>query len=473
MDGSEIALDEALTLTFNQPMDRTSVEGALVGTPPLSGKISWISDRSLNFTPDTPFLPGTHLTLTVNPSARSQRGLTMTQPAVLNYHIAGPLRLAQKLPAPAAVDVAPGAAIIASFNQPVVPLGADPASAASSLELPAAFSLEPPAAGHGEWQNTSTYIFYPEPGLVGGILYTVRINPDLKSTQNSPLGTDESWSFSVAAPSLLSAVPQDGASLIRLDSPVRLTFNQAMSPESVLANFALLDAAGQSVGGEASWNLAFTEFTYTPSALLERSSLYTMRLNADAQNAAGMPLETVFSATWETVPALSITPINIDPGLKKPVYEAVQLSMSADLPAGDLGSYFTFQPPLPNFGYYMDETSRVVYLSGDFAAETDYTLLVSPDLPDAWGGKLGQPYTLSFATDVLDPTGAGDTFAGGFMGYLATRRELSRRNLAKAIAYGTVAASFNVQGFGVERTSRLCRADLEKRLAEFKGIVAL
>lgn len=76
-------------------------------------------------------------------------------------------------------------------------------------------------------------------------------------------------------------------------------------------------------------------------------------------------------------------------------------------------------------------------------------------------------------TDVLDPTGAGDTFAGGFMGYLATRPDLSRKNLAKAIAYGTVAASFNVQGFGVERTSRLCRADLEKRMAEFKEIVAI
>ena len=78
--------------------------------------------------------------------------------------------------------------------------------------------------------------------------------------------------------------------------------------------------------------------------------------------------------------------------------------MSADLPEGDLGSYFTFQPPLSNFGYYFDETSRVVYLSGDFAAQTDYTLQVSPDLPDAWGGKLGQPYTLSFATAALDPT---------------------------------------------------------------------
>ena len=229
------------------------------------------------------------------------------------------MRLAQKLPAPDAVEVAPGAAIIASFNQPVVPLGADPAS------LPQAFSLEPSAAGHGEWQNTSTYIFYPEPGLAGGILYTVRINPDLKSTQNSPLETAESWSFSVAAPSLLSAVPQDGESSIRLDSPVRLTFNQAMNPESVLANFALLDAGGQPVGGEASWNQAFTEFTYTPSALLERKSLYTVRLNAEAQNAAGMPLGAAFSATWETVPALSITPINIDPNVKKPVYEAVQL----------------------------------------------------------------------------------------------------------------------------------------------------
>lgn len=69
---------------------------------------------------------------------------------------------------------------------------------------------------------------------------------------------------------------------------------------------------------------------------------------------------------------------------------------------------------------------------------------------------------------VVDHTGAGDTFAGGFMGYLARRSKINSLVIKKALAYGTVAASFNVEDFGLLRTTRLLSKDLEKRLIKFK-----
>ena len=69
---------------------------------------------------------------------------------------------------------------------------------------------------------------------------------------------------------------------------------------------------------------------------------------------------------------------------------------------------------------------------------------------------------------VVDPTGAGDTFAGGFMGYLAQAGRINSLTLKKALAYGTVAASFNVEDFGLYRTSKLKFGDLERRLIKFK-----
>ena len=72
---------------------------------------------------------------------------------------------------------------------------------------------------------------------------------------------------------------------------------------------------------------------------------------------------------------------------------------------------------------------------------------------------------------VIDPTGAGDTFAGGFMGYLARSRKLNASAIKRALAFGTVAASFNVEGFGLDKTSRLTVKDLEKRLVVFKKCV--
>jgi sugar/nucleoside kinase (ribokinase family) len=77
--------------------------------------------------------------------------------------------------------------------------------------------------------------------------------------------------------------------------------------------------------------------------------------------------------------------------------------------------------------------------------------------------------------DVMDPTGAGDTFAGGFLGYLDSRRAAGdsvndMSVLRQGMAYGSVLASFNVEGFGTERVSSLTRDEIDDRLREFRGI---
>jgi len=78
----------------------------------------------------------------------------------------------------------------------------------------------------------------------------------------------------------------------------------------------------------------------------------------------------------------------------------------------------------------------------------------------------------AYPTDkVIDPTGAGDTFAGGFMGYLSRVKKTNEVNIKKALACGTIAASFNIEDFGLNRTKRLRIKDLENRLARFRKCV--
>jgi sugar/nucleoside kinase (ribokinase family) len=72
--------------------------------------------------------------------------------------------------------------------------------------------------------------------------------------------------------------------------------------------------------------------------------------------------------------------------------------------------------------------------------------------------------------EVFDPTGAGDSFAGGLMGYLASTGDLSEANLRRGIVYGSVIASFIVEDFGGRRMRTLTRADVERR---YKRFVAL
>jgi len=71
---------------------------------------------------------------------------------------------------------------------------------------------------------------------------------------------------------------------------------------------------------------------------------------------------------------------------------------------------------------------------------------------------------------VSDPTGAGDSFVGGMMGYLATARGPIDKNIRRAMVYGSVVASFCCEGFGLNRTTKIKRTDIERRVTELKHL---
>ncbi|HEV8218575.1 MAG TPA: PfkB family carbohydrate kinase [Gemmatimonadaceae bacterium] len=72
---------------------------------------------------------------------------------------------------------------------------------------------------------------------------------------------------------------------------------------------------------------------------------------------------------------------------------------------------------------------------------------------------------------VFDPTGAGDSFAGGFMGYLARTGDLSEANLRRAVVYGSAMGSFAVEKFSVQRLLEITPNDIQRRVADFHKLV--
>jgi sugar/nucleoside kinase (ribokinase family) len=79
----------------------------------------------------------------------------------------------------------------------------------------------------------------------------------------------------------------------------------------------------------------------------------------------------------------------------------------------------------------------------------------------------------AFPTEtVIDPTGAGDSFAGGMMGYLAQQDNFEPRTLKMAMAYGILVASFNVEGFGLDRMKEISRDDIERRMETYKKMLS-
>ena len=74
--------------------------------------------------------------------------------------------------------------------------------------------------------------------------------------------------------------------------------------------------------------------------------------------------------------------------------------------------------------------------------------------------------------DVVDPTGAGDSFAGGMMGYLAEKGNWNPQTLKEALAYGIVTASFNVEDFSLDRMKRIGRNELDERMKEYRRMLS-
>jgi sugar/nucleoside kinase (ribokinase family) len=74
---------------------------------------------------------------------------------------------------------------------------------------------------------------------------------------------------------------------------------------------------------------------------------------------------------------------------------------------------------------------------------------------------------------VVDPTGAGDSFVGGMLGYLADKNKISNETIRRAIIYGTATASFACEGFGLTRTTRATRALIDERVKELEKMVRL
>ncbi|NUQ23641.1 MAG: bifunctional hydroxymethylpyrimidine kinase/phosphomethylpyrimidine kinase [Saprospiraceae bacterium] len=92
------------------------------------------------------------------------------------------------------------------------------------------------------------------------------------------------------------------------------------------------------------------------------------------------------------------------------------------------------------------------------------------------GALLFSPDNVFFApalplAQVFDPTGAGDTFAGGFMGYLASTDDLSFDNMKRAVIFGSAMASFCVERFSIERLTNLSRPEIDQRVQRFADLV--
>jgi len=375
-----------ITFYFNQGMNKTSVESAFDGLP--AGTFTWVDEATVVFTPTETYTPNSKLNIFITNAIQSASGFGIPEPIQLSYTVADYLHLTNLLPKANATDVEVDAAIAVSFNQPVVPLGAE-----ASL-LPPAFNITPSVEGRGEWINTSTFIFYPEPAMLGGTEYTVSISEDLRTV--SEVGVDRTvvnaWKFLTSRPRVVSLSPSP-ENPIPPDSAVKLTFNQPMDRQSVQLSFVLSGTDG-SVNGSFSWNEGDTELTFTPDGTLARGVGYSLNLGTGAKSKSGMTLGEQYGAVLQTYKNFGVESTEAD-------IRSVVFTFTAPLAKGDYEELVGISPPLNDLSVNVEETRLSLF---NLAPGTDYTIELSEQISDQWGQSLGTPFRLEVQTASLSPT---------------------------------------------------------------------
>ncbi|MFU8773053.1 MAG: Ig-like domain-containing protein, partial [Anaerolineales bacterium] len=394
--GVEISAIGPITLYFNQSMDRVSVEDAITSQQSLSVEFLWEDNATVTIIPEVPFSPASRIEFLLDENVLAANGLFLTEPQVLTYDVEGYLQLTGMIPQADASDVTPTSAVVAGFNRPIRPIED------SDDHFPA-FWLQPEVEGRGEWINASTYIFYPESALEGGTEYTVHVDPDLLSLSGAPLQEAYTWSFTTLPLQMVSIVPTPGARSVRLDSQVMLQFNQPMDMESVETNLILLDPDSRPVPGEFIWNEELTQVSYKPRYFLKRDLNYTFLLTDGARTLGGTRINAPVETNWRTNPSLEIVGVEPSQNESIDVHEHLIVYFSAPIQPRNILQFVSLIPRVEGLNASLEDGGRTLHLSGNFTPETHYSLIISPNLPDAWSGRLGADFVLNFSTNPLEP----------------------------------------------------------------------
>lgn len=396
--GSTISLEGTITLYFNQDMDQESVSSGFSTLPEMDGTFEWNDPAILSFKPDQPLPPGEEILLILDPSILAANGLALPEEKVLSFYTADYLRPVTSLPSPGSTEIDPLSAILVTFNQPVINLGETGIS-------PTALVINPPPPGKGEWINTSTYQFSPDPGLAGGTTYQVEISPDLISTGGTPLESDSSlsWTFSTSYPQILDWEPHDGDTAARLDRGIKMTFNQAMDPASLEPTFSLLEAGGITVKGTFIWSEDLREVEFVPDQILTRDTNYAASLPAEVLSAGGTPLGLDSSIAFRTTGDFRFLGTPGGQNYATSIYEGATLYFNNPVDLETLEGAITLIPEVSDLWPSIGGSENVINIYGDFEPLTEYTLVMTESLADAWGSELGNARSIKFTTEALPP----------------------------------------------------------------------
>ncbi|MFN2226500.1 MAG: Ig-like domain-containing protein, partial [Anaerolineae bacterium] len=403
--GEQWRLDGPLTLTFDEPMDRASVEAAFTISPTIAGEFRWDDDRTVTFLPERELDRGRRYQVSLDIGARNAEGEALEEAIAFDLHTVGYLQVAEVMPALDGEDLDPDTVLTVVFDRPVVPLTA----INRQDELPQPLTLMPPVQGEGEWLNTSVYLFRPDEGLLPATDYRARVAAGLTDTTGAVLAEDYTWSFSTLEPAVLTFWPPKSFQYMGPTDVISVTFNQPMDHVSVQEGFTLMlddeivDGRFRWSGGETA--IAPETMVFVPDEPLPRGVKLTARVEQGGgarQGDKGLANATDWQfSTVEEPGVVSTSPKAGAKGVKPS--GSVQITFASPMERKGFLDHLSVRPAVTNVYTYWSEYDTQVRVYFQREPATTYNVALDAATPDRYGATLDRAFRLRFATGDLPP----------------------------------------------------------------------
>src|SRR5579859_5298114 len=398
--GDELAPSGKITVYFDGPMDKPSVESAFSLQPAVQGSFNWPDPATVEFKPGAPLERAAQYTVTIQNTAKNVAGLALPEPVSFKADTVGFLEVTQVLPAPDAADAEVRSAITVMFNRPVVPL----TSLTDQASLPNPLVLDPPATGKGEWLNTSIYIFRPDTPLAGGQTYTGRVAAGLQDTTGGLLKDDFVWHFGTQAPAVVSSIPAFNAINFLLTDPISITFNQPMDHASIQTSFHLQPKGGADLPGQIKWSSDDLTMGFYPAQNLPLGANLQATVAASAKSAGGASLGADYTVLFSTVkPPAIVSTDPADGNQSADSRSGFRVFFSSPMDLSSLDAHIDILPKPTQVYTSWSDNDLSYFLGWDLQASTDYTVTLSPGMKDPYGNVIATGKTVKFHTAPLEP----------------------------------------------------------------------
>jgi uncharacterized protein YfaS (alpha-2-macroglobulin family) len=419
--GQEVPVNAPIAITFDQPMNTDTTTAAWKFTDetgsPIEGAVTWPNARTLQFAPAAPLTSGMLYKARLEMGASSAAGVQLSDSINLTFQAVGELQVNQVIPANGTFDVAVNSNITVIFNRPVAPL----VVSVDQSSLPQPLTFDPPLAGHGEWLNTSVYVFHPDPAMVASTSYTARVAAGLSDAAGeTQLAYEYSWTFVTAYPYVSSFGIFNGISgqtynpeayfpNAMPDASFFIQFAQPMNRASVEANLQLLGSANESYPLAFEWKNSSdqqldTYLLMTPTVQLPLASTFTLWLPTDAQAASGGDLNGGLNWAFTTIPYPAIQWTNPADGVVQTWYDSsFYIKFVSPMKIDSFKDRIVFSPPVNNVEPYYNEWDWSLNFWNVLQPSTTYEVTFLPGIQDIYGNTINQRQTVRFTTAASEP----------------------------------------------------------------------